>query len=59
VDLDPLPLPADAPFGITAVPTGWSRLMTQEEADAANTLYPVPPYGATYIDPEKPGAEPV
>jgi hypothetical protein len=25
--------------------------MTQEEADAANLLYPVPPYGQTYLDP--------
>jgi hypothetical protein len=33
--------------------------MTQAEADAANLLYPVPPYGPTYIDPNGPPEPPV
>jgi len=46
--------PYDAPFSTTVIPRGWDRYMTQEEADAANALYPVPPYGATYDDPNPP-----
>lgn len=46
--------PSDAPFGTTAIPTGWDRPLTQEEADAANLQYPVPPYGNTYFPPEPP-----
>jgi len=49
--------PADAPFNTTTIPTGWDRVMTAEEADAANTLYPVPPYGNTYINPSPPPIE--
>lgn len=49
--------PNDAPFSITVTPTGWDRFMTQEEADAANILYPVPPYGpAQPVPPPAPPA---
>ena len=43
--------PNDAPFVAGVVPTGWDAAMTQAEADEANLLYPVPPYGNTYWDP--------
>lgn len=46
--------PTDAPFDITTIPTGRTVALTQEEADAANVLYPVPPYGATYTNPNPP-----
>jgi hypothetical protein len=46
--------PQDAPFSTTVIPRGASRYLTQEEADAANTLWPVPPYGATYFPPGPP-----
>lgn len=46
--------PGDAPFGTTSIPTGWDRPLTQAEADAANVLYPVPPYGASYEPPGPP-----
>jgi hypothetical protein len=43
--------PEDAPFVVDVVPRGWDTPMTQAEADEANLLYPVPPYGQTYWDP--------
>jgi hypothetical protein len=46
--------PEDAPFVAGTVPRGWSTLMTAAEADAANLLYPVPPYGFTYEPPTPP-----
>ena len=46
---EPLPLPSDAPFGITSIPTGWDRVMTQDEADEFNLMFPVPPYGKTFF----------
>ncbi len=48
--------PNDAPFSTLVIPRGMARFLTQEEADAANLLYPVPPYGNTYtpIPPEPP-----
>ena len=51
--------PQDAPFSVDVIPRGASRYLTQEEVDAANTLYPVPPYGATYTDPNGPPAPPL
>lgn len=48
--------PGDAPFDTTTIPNGWTRVLTQEEADAANLLYPVPPYGFYYTPPAPPGA---
>ena len=53
----PLPYPEDAPFDTTSIPRGWNRKMTQEEADAANEAFPVPPYGNTFFPP-KPEGEP-
>ena len=47
--------PSDAPFVAGTVPSGWFAPMTQAEADEANALYPVPPYGNTYWPP---GTEP-
>jgi hypothetical protein len=46
--------PQDAPFSTTVIPRGADRFLTQEEVDAANLLYPVPPYGDTYVSPEPP-----
>jgi hypothetical protein len=46
--------PQDAPFSTTVIPRGASRYLTQEEVDAANLLYPVPPYGNTYEPPFPP-----
>jgi hypothetical protein len=46
--------PQDAPFSTTVIPRGASRYLTQEEVDAANLLWPVPPYGDTYTDPDGP-----
>ena len=51
MDTEPPVNPNDAPFDTTAIPRGWDRPMTQAEADAANALYPVPPYGQTYFPP--------
>lgn len=51
--------PTDAPFVAGTIPSGWDVAMTIEEADAANLLYPVPPYGATYTDPNGPPVPPV
>lgn len=51
--------PNDAPFSTTVIPRGASRYLTQDEVDAANLLYPVPPYGATYTDPNGPPVPPV
>jgi len=51
--------PNDAPFSTTVIPRGADRFLTQEEVDAANTLYPVPPYGETYVDPNPPPAPPI
>lgn len=48
--------PGDAPFDTTTIPNGWTRVLTQEEADAANLLYPVPPYGFFYTPPGPPVA---
>lgn len=50
--------PQDAPFSIDVIPRGASRYLTQEEVDAANTLWPVPPYGSTYTDPNGPPTPP-
>lgn len=46
--------PGDAPFNTTTIPTGRTEPLTQAEADAANVLYPVPPYGPTYFPPGPP-----
>jgi hypothetical protein len=46
--------PSDAPFVAGTIPSGWSVPLTQAKADAANLLYPVPPYGPTYNDPGPP-----
>ena len=50
--------PQDAPFSTTVIPRGASRFLTQEEVDAANLLWPVPPYGDTYTDPDGPPEPP-
>ena len=42
--MGPLPIADDAPFDTTRIPRGWNRRMTQEEADAANEAFPVPPH---------------
>jgi len=55
--MGPLPIADDAPFDTTRIPRGWNRRMTQEEADAANEAFPVPPHGNTF-HPPKPEEEP-
>lgn len=50
--------PGDAPFNTTTIPTGRTEPLTQAEADAANILYPVPPYGPTYFPPGSPNPPP-
>ena len=52
--------PSDAPFVVDTIPPGWDRPITAAEADAANALYPVPPYGQPLPippDPEPPVAQ--
>lgn len=56
---EPALYPGDAPFVADTIPSGWSRPLTTEEADAANVLYPVPPYGSYYNDPNGPPVPPV
>ena len=46
--------PEDAPFVAGTVPRGWDEPLTAAEADEANLLYPVPPYGFTYTPPTPP-----